>query len=69
MKQDNEFHFTTKNCKTNKHVDCDGVWKGIGFLFYCSCPCHLENNVDGIRKENISEPYSEFDRILRTFGD
>ena len=36
----NNTDFLGRDCKSNNHYGCAGIWNGLGLEIYCYCDCH-----------------------------
>lgn len=42
MTSNNLIEFHSKQCKDDKHLNCESRWEGLGFTILCTCTCHKE---------------------------
>ena len=47
-----QINFTSKYCKAETHVKCSSIWKGLGLVVFCDCPCHKKREVAGSGPSN-----------------
>ena len=45
MNETNLVEFLSKQCKNKVHIECCGLWEGLGFEVLCECMCHTNNSV------------------------
>jgi hypothetical protein len=43
LKATGNLDFLARECKNDKHSQCDGRWYGLGYEICCSCDCHVRS--------------------------
>ena len=56
--------FLSRDCKSDKHNECNNKWFGLGFKVLCRCDCHIRKKA----LEEAPNPATNAAEIIQSPG-